>query len=110
MACWVAMNMAIQVGSVVEAPDRVGTAAPWDEGGWMTGRALYAEVAQSLRDGIARGEHPTGSRLPSESELAESFGMSHAAARQRLGRALTRARRAFVAEGQSQTVSATRFC
>ncbi len=43
-------------------------------------------------------------------ELAESFGMSHAAARQRLGRALTRARRAFLADGQSQSASATRFC
>jgi GntR family transcriptional regulator len=52
------------------------------EGGWMDGRALYAEVAQSLRDGIARGEYPTGSRLPSESELAESFAVSRGTVRQ----------------------------
>jgi GntR family transcriptional regulator len=48
----------------------------------MDGRALYAEVAQSLRDGIARGEYPPGSRLPSESELAESFGVSRGTVRQ----------------------------
>jgi GntR family transcriptional regulator len=48
----------------------------------MDGKALYAEVAQSLRDGITRGEYPTGSRLPSESELAESFGVSRGTVRQ----------------------------
>jgi GntR family transcriptional regulator len=48
----------------------------------MDGRALYAEVAQSLRDGIARGEYPTGARLPSESELAQSFEVSRGTVRQ----------------------------
>lgn len=43
-------------------------------------------------------------------ELAQSFGISHAAARKRLGRALARARHAFLGEGQSQTASSTRFC
>ena len=43
-------------------------------------------------------------------ELAESFGVSHAAARKRLGRALVRARHAFLGEGQSQTAAAARFC
>ena len=43
-------------------------------------------------------------------ELARSFGVSPVAARKRLGRALIRARRAFLADGQSQAAAVTRFC
>lgn len=46
----------------------------------------------------------------SRRELAETRGISCVAARQRLGRALTRARRAFLSDDQSQTVVADRFC
>jgi DNA-binding GntR family transcriptional regulator len=37
---------------------------------------LYAELARSLADGIASGRYPVGSRLPTEMELAASFGAS----------------------------------
>jgi RNA polymerase sigma-70 factor (ECF subfamily) len=43
-------------------------------------------------------------------ELARSFGVSPVAARKRLGRALVRARRAFLSDGQSQPVTDARFC
>jgi hypothetical protein len=43
-------------------------------------------------------------------ELSEALGISHEAARQRLGRALTRARNAFLTEGQSQTGAPDRLC
>lgn len=44
--------------------------------------ALYATVAQALRDGISRGDYRDGARLPSESELAETYGVSRGTVRQ----------------------------
>ncbi|MEY9931021.1 GntR family transcriptional regulator [Catenulispora sp. GP43] len=38
--------------------------------------ALYQDVAAKLRDAIADGSYPPGSRLPSEHEIAERFGAS----------------------------------
>lgn len=43
-------------------------------------------------------------------ELAAAIGMSHVATRKRLGRALVRARIAFLAERQSQTAASDRLC
>jgi hypothetical protein len=43
-------------------------------------------------------------------ELARSFGVSPVAARKRLGRALVRARRAFLADSESQPAAEPRFC
>lgn len=50
--------------------------------GVESGEVRYQAVARSLRDGIARGDFPTGSPLPSESELAEEFAVSRGTVRQ----------------------------
>lgn len=38
--------------------------------------ALYRQVATAIRDGIAAGEYPAGSPLPSESQLIERYQVS----------------------------------
>ncbi|MFI6797519.1 GntR family transcriptional regulator [Streptosporangium canum] len=43
---------------------------------------LYRRLADELRAGIADGTYPPGSRLPSESELAERHGASRGTVRQ----------------------------
>jgi len=43
---------------------------------------LYRQLADALRDGIRRGEHPAGSKIPSEHELAERFGIGRPTVRQ----------------------------
>jgi len=43
-------------------------------------------------------------------ELARAFGLTPVAARKRLGRALDRARRAYLADGPSQATAEARFC
>lgn len=45
----------------------------------------YAQLAQLLRGRISSGEYPPGSRLPAESSLAQSFGVSAMTARQAVG-------------------------
>ena len=45
----------------------------------------YAQLAQLLRQGISSGQYPPGSRLPAESALAQSFGVSAMTARQAVG-------------------------
>src|SRR3954453_22406231 len=44
--------------------------------------SLYRQLADELRAGIAGGTYPPGSRLPSESELAERYGASRGTIRQ----------------------------
>ncbi|HEX8471388.1 MAG TPA: GntR family transcriptional regulator, partial [Brevundimonas sp.] len=39
-------------------------------------RKLYQQVAGSVSAGIAEGRYPVGTRLPSERDLAEEFGVS----------------------------------
>lgn len=39
-------------------------------------RKLYQTIAEKIAGGIAEGRFPPGSRLPSERELAEDFGVS----------------------------------
>lgn len=47
--------------------------------------ALYAQLLAQLREQILAGRLPEGSRLPSESELSDSFGISRGTVRQALG-------------------------
>lgn len=46
---------------------------------------VHELVAAQLRDAIISGELPPGSRLPTETELCESFGVSRATIREALG-------------------------
>lgn len=39
-------------------------------------RARYKQVAEMLRDAIKRGEHPAGSTLPSQPDLARRYGLN----------------------------------
>ena len=45
-------------------------------------RRLYEQIAQKLAKAIADGEYPLGQRLPSERELAQSFGVSRPTVRE----------------------------
>jgi GntR family transcriptional regulator len=44
--------------------------------------ALYRKVADDIKAAIAQGEHAAGTRLPSESELAERYSVSRGTIRQ----------------------------
>ncbi len=44
--------------------------------------SLYRKVADDLRASIAAGEYPAGTRLPSESDLAERYSVSRGTVRQ----------------------------
>ena len=46
------------------------------------GRPLPAELAKSLQDDILAGRLEPGSKLPTEKELARSFGVSRSAVRE----------------------------
>jgi len=48
-------------------------------------RPLYRQIADQLRDAIARGEYPPGSQLPSEVALMERLGHARGTVRQALG-------------------------
>jgi GntR family transcriptional repressor for pyruvate dehydrogenase complex len=45
-------------------------------------KKLYQQVAHAVGEAIRRGEHAPGSRLPSERELAETFGVSRPTVRE----------------------------
>lgn len=45
-------------------------------------RKLYQQVAEAVTGAIRRGEHPPGSRLPSERDLAETMGVSRPTVRE----------------------------
>lgn len=47
--------------------------------------ALYTQLLNHLREQIVSGQYPSGSRLPSESELIASFGISRGPIRQAMG-------------------------
>lgn len=49
-------------------------------------RDLSAQIAAAIRDAIVAGQLPVDERLPSESELAESFGVSRPTVREALKR------------------------
>ncbi|QKW19074.1 GntR family transcriptional regulator [Kitasatospora sp. NA04385] len=42
-----------------------------------SGPSAYLQVAEQIRDRIAAGEYPPGSRLPSLADLQEQYGFSH---------------------------------
>jgi GntR family transcriptional regulator len=46
---------------------------------------LYFQLYSMLHDAIAAGEFPSGARMPSEKELASSYGVSRITARRALG-------------------------
>ncbi|MET7333605.1 GntR family transcriptional regulator [Nonomuraea sp. NPDC005650] len=48
------------------------------------GSALYSELTRDLRDRIDRGEFPPGARLPSENELAQTYGVNRLTVRRAL--------------------------
>lgn len=48
----------------------------------MSDKRLYHKVADQIVDLIKSGEHPPGSRLPAERELAERFGVSRVSIRE----------------------------
>lgn len=43
---------------------------------------LYENIARELKQGIDLGHHPAGSRLPSERELSDKFGVSRPVVRE----------------------------
>src|ERR1700722_8026264 len=47
-----------------------------------TGPALYRKVAEDIRTAISDGAYSAGTRLPSESELAEQYAVSRGTVRQ----------------------------
>jgi GntR family transcriptional regulator len=46
------------------------------------GHALYQKVAEDIKAAIASGEYPAAAKLPSESELAQRYGVSRGTIRQ----------------------------
>jgi GntR family transcriptional regulator len=48
----------------------------------MTGSTLYRKVAEDIKAAIAAGTYPANTKLPSESELAESYSVSRGTIRQ----------------------------
>lgn len=47
-----------------------------------TGEAVWRQIEQALAAEIARGEHPAGGRLPTETDLAGRFGVNRHTVRQ----------------------------
>ena len=50
----------------------------------MVGEILYRKIYKDIIDGITDGTYPTGSRLPSEKELAEQYGVSRVTSKRAL--------------------------
>ena len=48
----------------------------------LRGQPRYSVVAQSLIQDIAAGKHPVGSRMPSEADICQNFGVSRQTARE----------------------------
>lgn len=51
---------------------------------WDAAEFVYVQLADDLVDRIRRGEYPVGSRLPSEADLAESYGVAKMTVRRAL--------------------------
>jgi len=53
--------------------------------GWDSAEFVYVQVADDLAARVTSGEFPLGSRLPNETELAESYGVARMTVRRALG-------------------------
>jgi GntR family transcriptional regulator len=51
---------------------------------WDAAEFVYVQLADVLAARITRGEFPIGARLPSEAELAESYGVAKMTVRRAL--------------------------
>jgi GntR family transcriptional regulator len=51
---------------------------------WDAAEYVYVQLADDLAAKIARGDFPAGSRLPSEAELAETYGVARMTVRRAL--------------------------
>lgn len=51
---------------------------------WSPGEYVYVQVADDIAARITRGDFPVGSRLPSESELAQDYGTAKMTVRRAL--------------------------
>jgi len=51
---------------------------------WDAAEFVYVQLADDLAGRIGRGEFPTGSRLPSEADLAEGYGVAKMTVRRAL--------------------------
>ncbi len=52
--------------------------------GWDSAEFVYVQVADDLAARVTSGEFPLGSRLPNETELAESYGVARMTVRRAL--------------------------
>lgn len=52
----------------------------------MPVKPRYMEIAEELRDAVAGGVYPPGSRLPGENRVMSAYGVQRATARQALGK------------------------
>jgi GntR family transcriptional regulator len=55
----------------------------------MAGDTLYRRIQRDVSDAIAAGQHPPGSRLPSEAALAERYGVTRMTVRQAISGLIT---------------------
>jgi GntR family transcriptional regulator len=51
---------------------------------WDAAEFVYVQLADDLAGRIGQGEFPTGSRLPSEADLAEHYGVAKMTVRRAL--------------------------
>ena len=72
------------------------------------GRALWQEILEDLRDDIASGRYPPGTRLPTEARLAQRFGVNRHTVRRALHE-LREAGQITVRRGSGAVVTPGRF-
>jgi GntR family transcriptional regulator len=51
---------------------------------WDAAEFVYVQLANDLVERVRRGEYPVGARLPSEADLAESYGVAKMTVRRAL--------------------------
>src|SRR5207302_8486081 len=65
---------------------------------------LYYQVQHTITQRISRGEYPSGSQLPSETELSRELGVSRVTVREAL-RVLAQEKLRFKTQGRAASVS-----
>jgi GntR family transcriptional regulator len=73
----VAVTVQDEAGRGVPGPDR-----DLLRGGASGDRPVYRQIADQLREAIRGGRYPEGSLLPSETALADTYGVTRMTARQ----------------------------